>query len=128
MICPQCQSTRVRPLLPITNEDRSVYECRSCGARWQLERRATHQERHGTAERRNAGVLTDLEIEHQALRREHEALIQDRERLRREGGDLREQGAHLEERHQDTVRLRANQKQLRRREQQSERGPDESPG
>jgi len=28
--------------------------------------------------------LTDLEIEHQALRREHETLIQDRERLRRE--------------------------------------------
>jgi len=38
--CPECQSTRVRALLPLATDDRPAYICRDCQARWQAERRS----------------------------------------------------------------------------------------
>jgi transposase-like protein len=36
---PQCQSSRVRPLLPLETDARPVYLCRDCHRRWEGERR-----------------------------------------------------------------------------------------
>jgi hypothetical protein len=57
MICPNCESTRVRPLLPMTTDDRPTYDCRDCGSKWQIDRRKEIQATLRT-ERRSANMKT----------------------------------------------------------------------